>query len=288
MQEAATVARPTLSIVVATRNRSEQLERCLDAMKQMVGDDWELVVVDNGSTDSTPAVLERRQGEFARFVAIHSPVPGLGRARNDGWVAASGDIIAFTDDDCYPSTTFVADVRAEFESDTQLGFLTGRILLHDPDDLPMTINTSPDVQNFAPRTYLATGRVHGANLSFRRIVLEEIDGFDPAFGAGTPFPCEDVDAAARALWAGYAGKYSPVPTVRHHHGRRDIADADRLFEQYSAGRGAYFAKFIASRPTRWRYIRAYVRKSAGQVRDGYTKQLWQEAEAGWAWLRRSD
>jgi GT2 family glycosyltransferase len=90
------------------------------------------------------------------------------------------------------------------------------------------------------------GHVQGANMAFRRDVLQAIGGFDPLLGAGTPFPCEDLDAASRASQAGWKGGYFPAPTVHHHH-RRRTADVAPLLRSYRYGLGAYFASLLLRR-----------------------------------------
>uniref|UniRef100_UPI00286E8B15 glycosyltransferase family 2 protein n=1 Tax=Sandarakinorhabdus sp. TaxID=1916663 RepID=UPI00286E8B15 len=93
----------TISLIICTRNRAGPLGRCLAAVAGIVHDgDWELVIVDNGSTDATAAVVAdfAAQAGF-RVVQVHQPVPGLSNARNAGVAAATGELILFTDDDCY-------------------------------------------------------------------------------------------------------------------------------------------------------------------------------------------
>ena len=98
-----------LSIVLATRDRAHRLETTLERVARMRSrHEWELVVVDNGSTDDTPAVVR----EFAvrapmPVVQVDEPRAGLGRARNAGVRASSGALVAVTDDDCYPREDYV-------------------------------------------------------------------------------------------------------------------------------------------------------------------------------------
>lgn len=274
-----------LSIVVPTRNRAEQLDRCLDAAGAIKGDNWELIVVDNGSTDCTPELLTRRACEFVHFQSVTVPEPGAGRARNSGLAVAEGPLVAFFDDDCYPTPSYALDVIAEFGDDPELGFVAGRILLYDPDDLPITIETSEAPREFAPRSYLAGGGVHTANFAARTEVLRGVGGFDPRLGPGTGLVSEDVDAAARVLWAGFSGKYSPVPTVYHHHGRRNEQAAQQLFAGYARGRGAYITKFILNRRSRWTYLKALPRHVASVIRYSGLRQLRDEVVGAWKWTR---
>src|SRR5262249_2264682 len=120
--------------------------------------------------------------------------PGQGRAQNAGWRAATATIIAYTDDDCYVTPNYVDSVLAAFKRD--VGFVGGRVLLFDKDDLAITIATRATEFKLLPYTFVAAGDFLGANMAFRREILERIGGFDEDFGPGTKFVCNDVDAQA--------------------------------------------------------------------------------------------
>jgi glycosyltransferase involved in cell wall biosynthesis len=242
---------PLLSLIVCTRNRSDRLGAFFDAIAEMrARASWELVMVDNGSTDDTAQRLESLVGSLEVPVSIVSePRTGLGRARNAGVRAGRGALLAFTDDDCYPAIDYVDRVVDAF-ADSDRGFIGGRILLYEPEDHPITIRVDAAPIPIPPRSVVPTGLVQGANMAFRREVLARIGGFDDAFGPGTPFCNDDVDAVARASAAGFAGSYVPEPMVHHHHGRRDPADIAALWRSYDHGRGAYYAKCIFDSPLR--------------------------------------
>lgn len=91
-----------VSVIVATRNRCAPLAETLEAMTRLVVPPaltWELIVVDNGSTDGTSALLDRYRARLP-LRSVVEPVPGLSVARNAGLHVARGEVIAFTDDDC--------------------------------------------------------------------------------------------------------------------------------------------------------------------------------------------
>jgi len=233
-----------ISLVICTRNRAAQLPACLDHVRALVcGSAWEIVIVDNGSTDGTADLIAAFQGAAPAPVRyVFEQTPGLGRARNAGVRAAAGRVIAFTDDDCYVQPDFLSETLRAFE-DPRLGFVTGRVELHDPSDIPVTINPSRTPKRFAGKGYLPTDEIMGANFAFRAETLSAIGGFSDDMGAGTPFAAEDVDAAARALAAGWQGAYDPDIVVRHHHGRR-AEDLPKLMKSYDIGRGAYIVTYL--------------------------------------------
>src|SRR6202030_2914998 len=102
----------------------------------------------------------------------------------------------------------------------EVGCVGGRILLYDPQDARMTIDERIVPCEIRPFHFVTTGELQGANLSIRVEVLERVGGFDRELGAGTKFPCEDIDIVASTLWAGFAARFEPGPVVFHHHGRK--------------------------------------------------------------------
>ena len=128
------------SLVICTRNRATSLERCLAAVRRIRSAlRWELVVVDNGSTDDTERVVEEHRARADHPVRYRrEPEPGLARARNVGCRSARGEILVLTDDDCYPEPDFVDAVAATFDRHS-VGYIGARILLYDLDDAALTV-----------------------------------------------------------------------------------------------------------------------------------------------------
>ncbi len=234
-----------LSLIICTRDRCRQFAQCLHAVRQIASSaPWELIVVDNGSSDATAAVVEEYAATSPVPVRyVFEPRPGLGIAHNAGVRIAQGEILAFTDDDCYPATDFVDQVCRSFGRDRSIGYISGRIMLHDRADHPITVNESLTPRRFPGGSFIQTGDVQGANMAFRKGALLSIGGFDPLFGPGAWFNAEDVDAAGRASAVGWNGQYRPEVVVRHHHGRK-ACEAPRMAKSYAIGRGAYHMKLL--------------------------------------------
>jgi GT2 family glycosyltransferase len=173
-----------------------------------------------------------------------------------GWRKAQGAIIAFTDDDCYLARNFVDAIVEIFEAHPRVGCVGGRILLFDEQDARVTIDERDRPVEVMPYEFVAAGAFHTANLSIRRSVLQLIGGFDPDFGPGARFVCEDIDVVAASVWGGFVARFDPAPTVFHHHRRRrkDIPDLERIYDR---GRGAYYAKYLLRPDTRAAYIRGW-------------------------------
>lgn len=244
------------SFVVCTRNRCRKLRVMLAKIEQITPpSDWEMIVVNNGSTDDTEAVVKsfiRKTG--LPLMLVNEPNPGSGRARNAGVQACSGEIVVCTDDDCYPAEDFLLRA-AEIFQEEEVGFAGGRVLLYDPSDYPITIQERAEYARIRPGEFIPAGFIHGANMAFRRSAFESVNGFDVRLGAGTPFAAEDVDIMARISAKGWVGIYDPAMLVYHHHGRKTVAEARALDKFYDIGRGAYFVRCLLNPSLRNVYAR---------------------------------
>jgi GT2 family glycosyltransferase len=110
-------------------------------------------------------------------------------------------------------------------------------------------------------------------MGFRRIVFEQVGGFNVLLGAGTKLKCaEDTELIARASAVGLAGGYFPEPTVSHHHGRKE-ADADALMRGYDIGRGAFFVAMARHRSVRIQYLKRWYWSLAWNRKARFLREL---------------
>ncbi|MGH9308087.1 MAG: glycosyltransferase, partial [Vicinamibacterales bacterium] len=195
-----------------------------------------------------------------------------------------GQILAFTDDDCYPRPDYLlalADVFAAHD----VGVVGGRVVRHDPTDANVSIRDVDTPTSIEPGTFVRPGMVHGANLGVRREVLAAIGGFDPLLGPGAPcVAAEDIELVARAVWAGWRARYDPAPVVSHHHGRKPGEEADRVRRGYDYGRGAYYTKFLLNRRARRVYLRSWYEITRRSPRSGARQRLRRELAGGCRYL----
>jgi glycosyltransferase involved in cell wall biosynthesis len=235
-----------ISLIVCTRNRAESLPVCLNSIEQAAvanrAVEVELLIVDNGSTDATAAVLLAWQKSTSvRCRVLPAEQRGLSHARNHGLEHATGKIIAFTDDDCTVAPDYLTQVERAYAADAGPTLRGGRVELGDPRDLPFTIKT-----DLAPQRFTGGhpgGFIHGCNLTMSRSALELVGRFDTRLGAGQPIgAAEDSDFVYRAHRSGVMVLYDPSIVVFHHHGRRDFAEVKLLQEVYNLGNGALYAK----------------------------------------------
>ena len=249
-----------LTLLVATRNRADRLRPFLTNLSSLdCSQPWELIIVDNGSTDETRRILNDFTPHLTnptRTQIVYEPRAGVSRARNTGIAHAGGDIIAFTDDDCYPDASYLNDILHQFDVH-QITYLGGRVTLYDTDDLRITTKEDPRPLAIPPYSFLETGLIHGANMAVNRYALLDLGGFDERFGPGAALKsAEDIELLARLSWCGYHGRYDPIPTVAHHHRIQDGATQKKLYKQYDHGRGAYYLLYSLNKPSRSIYISA--------------------------------
>jgi O-antigen biosynthesis protein len=227
--------------VIATRNRAEQLRRCLGALRRSpppAGWDAEVIVVDNGSTDITAAVMTEERGAAGPLRVRYFVEPRRGKAFavNTGTAAAGGAIVAFLDDDVEAEPGWLGAIVERFEREPDLGLLTGRVV--GAEGAGSTATTGASEETLLDPDRPLQGLVLGCNLAVRRDVIAAVRGRDTRLGPGRGLAYEDIDFVYRVLRRGIRGCFSPRPVVVHRLGERD-----RRVE-YLRGRGAYYAKFL--------------------------------------------
>jgi glycosyltransferase involved in cell wall biosynthesis len=145
--------------IICTRNRAEQLSMTLSKFNTalMNAHQIELEVVDSESTDGTPKVMADFAEKY-REIRIVRAGKGLGRARNARVEAARGDLIAFTDDDCYLDDNYYTALRVQFAAPREHHYGMGQILLFDEeDDWRIANATISQLVTIKPTTVLPTG-----------------------------------------------------------------------------------------------------------------------------------
>jgi glycosyltransferase involved in cell wall biosynthesis len=214
---------PSISVAVCTRNRARHLRAALDSLtrQSLSPDRFEVLVVDNGSRDETPAVV-RSFG--ARVRGLHEPVAGLSRARNHALARAASPLIAYLDDDAVAEPGWLAALLERFESDPSIGAIGGRTLpafesppprwLHP--DLLLCLSVVDWCE--APCELRAPRFLVGANMAFRAAPVRVAGGFRTDLGrvGGNLLSGEEQDLVDRLEAAGHRTWYEPAATVHHH------------------------------------------------------------------------
>jgi glucosyl-dolichyl phosphate glucuronosyltransferase len=207
-----------VSVVISTRNRAELLARCLRSLlESRTTAAFEIIVVDNGSTDGTRGVTESFQG--SRAIPVHyiwEPRQGVSHGRNAGIARAAGRIIAFTDDDIVVSRGWVEEIHQLLEQRRDIDCIGGPVLPLWSDPPPHWLDSrhwSPlSVTDHGSRPF-EIGSNHPlclltSNVAFRRGVFDRIGGFSPEFPRA-----QDHELQMRFWLSGGRALYSPGVVV---------------------------------------------------------------------------
>jgi GT2 family glycosyltransferase len=198
---------PRISVLVCSHNGARTIRDCLEGLLALEYPDYEVIVVDDGSTDATAEIA----GEYDLRL-IRTENRGLSNARNTGMEAATGEIVAYLDDDAWPDPHWLTYLAAGFMSAEHAG-------IGGPNIAPPNEGTIPDCVAHAPG-----GPVHvllsdqeaehipGCNMAFRKTCLQVIGGFDPQFSVAG----DDADICWRLRQEGWTLGFSPAAVVWHH------------------------------------------------------------------------
>jgi GT2 family glycosyltransferase len=235
-----------VSIIVATRDRPDDLRRCLASIRALDYADFEVIVADQSKRHTD---LSAEQGG-PPIIHLRLTTTGKARGLNAAVNLASGSIIALTDDDCEVPRDWLKHGVQALEANANAGIAFGALVAapHDP--------ATEYVPVFRPKAFRVQKsrftRAHrlgvGANMFIRRSVFERIGAFDARHGPGGAFRSgDDWEFAYRALTAGFAVIQDPSNAVLHH-GIRDYASEAprRLISSNYNGIGAGYAHHCRS------------------------------------------
>jgi O-antigen biosynthesis protein len=198
---------PRVSVVVCTYNGARTLADCLDGVRRLDYADYELIVVDDGSTDASATIA----AEFEARI-ISTPNRGLSSARNTGAQAASGEIVAYLDDDARPDQHWLRYLAAAYRDPAVVA--AGGPNIPPPEDGPtaQAVANSPGGPLHVLISDSEADHLPGCNLSIRRDALLAIGGFDPQFTSAG----DDVDICWRLRDAGGRLAFHAGAMVWHH------------------------------------------------------------------------
>ena len=257
---------PRVSVVVCSHNGARTIRDTLEGLKKLVYPNYEVIVVDDGSTDRTAAIA----GEYDCLV-IRTANQGLSSARNTGWQAATGDILAYIDDDAYPDSHWLHYLAAPFLStvNTRQAAVGGPNLTPSTDGpIAKCVAHAPGGPTHVLLSDREAEHIPGCNMAFRRSCLQAIGGFDPQFRVAG----DDVDVCWRLQERGWTLGFSPAAVVWHHrrnsiraylrqqngYGKAEALLEKKWPEKYNiAGHLKWAGKVYGIQYMRWRPDRIY-------------------------------
>jgi O-antigen biosynthesis protein len=198
---------PLVSVVICTYNGSRTIRQSLEAVEKMTYPNYEVIVVNDGSTDDTPKII----AEF-KVRLINSVNLGLSNARNIGMHAANGEIIAYLDDDAFPDTEWLWYLAFLFKHSDYAAIGGPNILPENPSLISDCVDHTPGAPTHILITDTDAEHIPGCNMSFRKEWLLKIGGFDSRFWVAG----DDVDLCWRLQDAGGKIGFAAGAFVWHH------------------------------------------------------------------------
>ncbi len=215
-----------ISVVIPTANRHDKILRAIEKIYENTILPHEVIVVDQSQDDATANVLARSI-EQGKVKYIKDEGTGISRSKNIGWQYASGEIVAFTDDDAWVESTWLENIASSFlDRQFKIGVLGGKIIpVYEEKNLNWTcperwsyLLPASDLGDVFG-AYEGDSTPPGVNFSIHRSLLEKFSGFDERLGVNNGRSIqifgEDNDLSCRIKKAGYELVYNPSCIVYH-------------------------------------------------------------------------
>jgi GT2 family glycosyltransferase len=198
---------PRVSVVVCTHNGARTLTQCLSGLRRLDYPDYEVIIIDDGSRDDSAKIA----GKF-EFRLIRTTNLGLSSARNRGWQEATGEIVAYIDDDAYPDPQWLRYLVRAFQKSSYAAIGGPNLPPTSDSFVAECIANSPGGPTHVLLSDEIAEHIPGCNMAFRRDRLQAIGGFDPQFRVAG----DDVDVCWRIQERGWTIGFSPAAMVWHH------------------------------------------------------------------------
>ena len=199
---------PFVSVIVCSYNGGQTLAACLDSLSKLNYPDYEVILVDDGSTDDTAYIA----AQFPRVRYIHQSNCGLSHARNTGAVAAKGEVFAYTDSDCMADVDWLYYLIRTLVSDEYAGVGGPNVTPPAQNWVQACVAAAPGGPSHVLLTDTIAEHIPGCNMAFYRWAFENIGGFDAEYRKAG----DDVDFCWRLQQAGCVIAFSPTAIVWHH------------------------------------------------------------------------
>ncbi len=200
---------PMVSVLVCAYNAAGTLADCLDALEALDYPAFEIILVNDGSTDDTSAIARR----YRRVRVVDTPPGGLSVARNVALAHATGEIVAYTDADVRVHPQWLTYLVQPFRERDVAGAGGPNVVPPDDPWLAQCVARAPGAPTHVMLDDVIAEHVPGCNMAFRREALLALGGFNPIFGSAA----DDVDVCWRFQAVGAEIGFAPAAFVWHHH-----------------------------------------------------------------------
>lgn len=197
------------SVIIPAYNAEKTLKKCLKALKNQSFKDFETIVVDDGSKDSTREIAK----EFKNVKLLEQANAGPAKARNRGAKVASGEIIIFTDSDCIPERNWLEEMIKPFE-DNEISGVQGRYKSSQSSLIARIIQLEIEKSYSKMQKRKFIDFIGTYSAAYKKKVFEKMNGFDTSFPIASG---EDTDLSFRISAAGYSMVFNQKAIVSHTH-----------------------------------------------------------------------
>jgi glycosyltransferase involved in cell wall biosynthesis len=199
---------PSVSIIVCSYNGGKTLAACLESLGKLDYPDFEVILVDDGSTDDTAYIA----AQFPSVRYIHQSNQGLSHARNTGAAAANGEVLAYTDSDCMADVDWLYYLIGTLVSGEYAGVGGPNVPPPAKNWVQACVAGAPGGPSHVLLTDTVAEHIPGCNMAFYRWAFENVGGFDPEYRKAG----DDVDFCWRVQQGGGVIAFSPAAVVWHH------------------------------------------------------------------------
>jgi len=265
---------PSFTVCICTRNRVKYLGPTIESVlaQKVSSGAFDVLVVDNGSTDGTSEMIAARfgRGTCEPVRCIREEVPGLSRARNRAIAETIGDFIVFLDDDAIPEPGWLQAIVAGFGA-AEIQVVGGAVVPAYEQAPPpwwsarIELVFAPHVSTFERHRVSQGEYPHGANIAFRRAVFARVGLFreDLGYSGNKLIPAEESELLLRIEKSGGAILYEPAAVVRH------LIPASRMDRKYLRAR--FYGAGLASHELEKTRRHDVERWGFRQILDGWAR-----------------
>ena len=199
---------PKASVVVCSYNGAKTLDRCLTSLKEINYPNYEVILVDDGSTDNTQEIAASHNW----VKNVRQENKGLSFARNVGAHASCGDVIVYTDSDCMADPDWLYYLMGTLLSGDYAGVGGPNISPPAENWVQACVSAAPGGPNHVLLTDVVAEHIPGCNMAFHRWAFDQVGGFDPEYRKAG----DDVDFCWRLQQSGGVIAFSPAAIVWHY------------------------------------------------------------------------